>query len=76
MWLYPTIIVCIIIVLVGYWLTVRVGHNIEDRGSERDPDVPELIEEHPFMLNPILLVYGIFFLFTGIMIFYYYAKYY
>lgn len=74
MWLYPTIIVCVVICLVGYWLTVRVGHQIEDSGSERDPSVPEEIENHPFMLNPILLVYAIFFIFTGTIIFYYWAK--
>lgn len=74
MWLYPTIIVCIVIGLVGYWLTVRVGHDIEESGSERDHAIPEEINEHPFMLNPILIVYGIFFAFTGIIIFYYWAK--
>ncbi|MEK4629725.1 MAG: short-chain dehydrogenase [Solibacillus sp.] len=74
MWLYPTIIVCIIICLMGYWLTVRVGHRIEDTGQERDSEIPEEINEHPFMLNPILLVYAVFLGFTGIIIFYYYAK--
>jgi H+/Cl- antiporter ClcA len=74
MWLYPTIIVCVILCLVSYWLTVRVGHGIEESNSERDPAIPEEIQEHPFMLNPILIVYGIFFAFTGIIIFYYWAK--
>ena len=58
----------------GYWLTVRVGHRIEDIGQERDSEIPEEINEHPFMLNPILLVYAVFLGFTGIIIFYYYAK--
>ena len=39
MWLYPTIIVCTILCLMGYYLTVRVGHKIEDSGEERDSDI-------------------------------------
>lgn len=74
MWLYPTIIVCVILCLVGYWLTVRVGHRVEDSGSERDPEIPEEIKEHPFLFNPIILSYVIFGGFTGIIIFYYWAR--
>ncbi|MEG0383623.1 short-chain dehydrogenase [Solibacillus cecembensis] len=74
MWLYPTIFVCVILCIVGYWLTVRVGHGIEKDGQERDSDIPEPIMEHPFLLNPIILSYIIFGLFTGSIIFYYWAK--
>lgn len=74
MWLYPTIFVCIIICLMGYYLTVRVGHNIEQSGEERDSEVPDKIVEHPFLLNPIVLSYVIFLGFTGLIIFYYWAR--
>lgn len=73
MWLIPTIIASILILLVGYWVTIRVGESYEESGQERDSAIPKVIEEHPFMLNPILLVYAIFFAFTGIIIFYFWA---
>lgn len=74
MWTIPTIIVSLIILVIGYWLTVRIGHNIEDSGQERDPSIPEEINEHPFLLNPIVLSYVVFGAFTGVIIFYYWAK--
>jgi len=74
MWLYPTIIVCTILCLMGYYLTVRVGHKIEDSGEERDSEVSEKIVEHPFFLNPIILSYVVFLAFTGVIIFYYWAR--
>lgn len=55
-------------------MTVRVGHNIEGSGQERDSEVPEEIQEHPFLLNPIILSYAVFGTFTGIIIFYYWAR--
>lgn len=74
MWLYPTIFVVIILCLIGYYLTVRVGHGIEQSGQERDSEVPEEIQEHPFLLNPIILSYVVFGIFTGMIIFYYWAR--
>ncbi|MFL0581306.1 short-chain dehydrogenase [Solibacillus silvestris] len=73
-WLYPTIFVVILLCFIGYYLTVRVGHNIEGSGQERDSEVPEEIQEHPFLLNPIILSYAVFGTFTGIIIFYYWAR--
>lgn len=74
MWLYPTIFVVIILCLIGYYLIVRVGHGIEQSGQERDSEVPEEIQEHPFLLNPIILSYVVFGIFTGMIIFYYWAR--
>ncbi|WP_274309308.1 short-chain dehydrogenase [Solibacillus daqui] len=74
MWLYPTIFVCIVLCLIGYYLTVKVGHKIEHSGEERDSEVPDKIIEHPFLLNPIVLSYAVFLAFTGIIIFYYWAR--
>ena len=53
----------------GYYLTVRVGHKIEDSGEERDSDISEKVVEHPFFLNPIVLSYVVFLAFTGVIIF-------
>lgn len=73
-WLYPTIFVCVIFCFIGYYLTVRVGHSVEQSGEERDSEVSEKIIEHPFLLNPIILSYVVFLAFTGIIIFYYWAR--
>lgn len=72
MWTGLAIFTIIVMCVLGYWLTVRVGHKQKD--SERDPSVPKVIEEYPFLLNPIVLLYGVFFLVTGIIIFYYWAQ--
>lgn len=74
MWLMPAIFTVIVIMIVSYWLTVRVGHNVEESGRELDTPVPKVIVEHPFLLNPIMLLYVIFGLFTGVIIFYYWAR--
>lgn len=74
MWTIPTIFVTSIICFIGYWLTVRVGHNVEEKADEQDTAVPKAIREHPFLLNPIILMYVVFGLFTGVIIFYYWAK--
>lgn len=74
MWLYPTIFVCVLLCIVGLWLTIRGGQHIEESGQERDADIPEPIIGQPLLLNPIILSYIIFGLFTGTIIFYYWAK--
>lgn len=72
MWTGLAIFSCVVICAIGYWLAVRVGH--EQQESERDESVPKAIEEYPFLLNPIILLYGVFFLVTGIIIFYYWSQ--
>ncbi|MEK4228555.1 short-chain dehydrogenase [Solibacillus sp. FSL H8-0538] len=72
-WLYPAIFVVLIICIVAYYLTVSVAHNVEDSGREMDTPIPESLKNHPFILNPIILMYIIAGLFSGIMIFYYWS---
>lgn len=72
-WLYPAIFVVLILSFVGYILTVRVGHTVEEKSGELDSPIPEAIRDHPFILNPIILSYVIAGIFSGIMIFYYWA---
>lgn len=71
MWLWLAIFSCVVICAIGYWLTVRVEHRQEE--GERD-SVPKIVEEYPFLLNPIILLYLVFFFVTGIIIFYYWSQ--
>lgn len=72
MWLWLAIFSVVVICAIGYWLTVNVGHKQGEH--ERDEQIPEMIEEYPFMLNPIILLYVVFFFVTGIIIFYYWSQ--
>lgn len=72
MWLWLAIFSCVVMCAIGYWLTVKVEH--EQGQTERDEPISKIIEDYPILLNPIILLYGVFFLVTGIIIFYYWAQ--
>ncbi|MED3765066.1 short-chain dehydrogenase [Ureibacillus terrenus] len=76
-WTVLTTIVCIIIVAVSYFMTVSVMKKTEERSSVTETDVPisKIIRDHPILMNPIIIMYIIFTLFLGIMIFFLWAKY-
>ncbi|MEK4285598.1 MULTISPECIES: short-chain dehydrogenase [Ureibacillus] len=73
-WTIPTIIVGLIIVGVSYVMTVSVMKKTEERASAMDTPISKTVREHPILMNPIIIMYIIFGIFTGIMIFYYWAK--
>ena len=72
MWLWLTIFSVVVICAIGYWLTVRIEHQQGE--SERDTENSKFVEEYPFLLNPIILLYIVFFFVTGIIIFYYWSQ--
>lgn len=74
-WTVPTIIVGVLIVIVSYYLTAGVMKKARQRASATDTPISKVIKEHPLAANPIIIMYAIFLLFTGIIIFYYWAKY-
>lgn len=74
MWTIPTIIVGLIIVIVSYFMTINVMKKTEQRASAMDTPISRNVRNHPILMNPIIIMYLIFGLFTGIMIFYYWAK--
>lgn len=74
MWTIPTIIVGLLIVIVSYVMTVSVMKKTEQRASAMDTPISKTVRNHPILMNPIIIMYLIFGLFTGIMIFYYWAK--
>lgn len=77
MWTIPAVIAIILIIAWGYYSTVGVMKKTSQRASvtEMDTPIPKAVKEHPAALNPIIMMYIIFGLFTGIMILYYWSKY-
>ncbi len=75
MWTIPTIITGVIIVFVSYYLTVGVMKKTRERASAMDTPISKVVRDHPIAMNPIIIMYIIFGLFTGIIIFYYWSIY-
>lgn len=75
MWTIPTVIVCVMILVVSYYLTLGVMKKTERRQQITDTPIPKAIKDHPAALNPIIIMYIIFLLFTGLIIFYYWSIY-
>ncbi|MDM5246689.1 MULTISPECIES: short-chain dehydrogenase [unclassified Lysinibacillus] len=74
MWLIPALIAITIIAVISLVSTLKIAKMTSERKSEKDTPISETVEEYTTMLNPIVWVYGIFLLFLGIMIFYYWSK--
>lgn len=74
MWLIPALIAITIIAAISLVSTLKIAKMTSKRESEKDTPISETVEEYTTMLNPIFWVYGIFLLFLGIMIFYYWSK--
>ncbi|QBK25467.1 short-chain dehydrogenase [Ureibacillus thermophilus] len=74
-WTVLTIFVSIILIAISYVTTVSVMKKTEQRASTTDVPISRLVREHPILMNPIILMYVVFLLFLGILIFYLWAKY-
>lgn len=69
LWWGASIIVIILCGIAAY-STVAVAKHIGRRDSERDTIEPA-IARHPFLLNPIIMMYFVVGIFMAIVIFYY-----
>ncbi|WP_413365120.1 short-chain dehydrogenase [Lysinibacillus sp. 3P01SB] len=66
---------CIIVIAlcgIAAYSTVAVGKHIDRRGSEHDT-ISSAVARHPFLLNPIIMMYFVVGIFMAIVIFYYAA---
>ena len=70
---WAAIFVVIILCAFSAYATVAVGKHIESRGSELDTSVDPAIKQHPFLLNPIIMMYIIVGIFMTIVIFFMHA---
>ncbi|TSI04189.1 short-chain dehydrogenase [Lysinibacillus sp. BW-2-10] len=74
-WTIPALIAGTLIVFISAYLTWGVMKKVEKRDAVTDTPINKVIREHPIVLNPIIIPYIIFIVFTGIIVFYYWAKY-
>ncbi|MFY3793577.1 short-chain dehydrogenase [Ureibacillus sp. MALMAid1270] len=74
-WTIPLIITGVIIIGIAYYMTVAVMKKTSHRATVTDTPISKNVREHPMLMNPIFIMYIIFGLFTGIMIFYYWSRY-
>lgn len=72
-WTVPAIIAGVVIVIYSYYSTVGVMKKTAQRASEMDTPINKTVRDHPVVFNPIIIMYIIFLLFTGIIIFYYWS---
>nr|WP_232337137.1 short-chain dehydrogenase [Lysinibacillus timonensis] len=75
MWTIPAILTIIVIIGVAYYMTIGIMKKTAHRATASDTDIAKAVREHPVLMNPIIIMYIIFGLFTGIMIFYYWSQY-
>ena len=71
---WGAIIVVIILCALSAYSTVVASNHIEARGSELDTSVDPIVKRHPFLLNPIIMLYIVVGIFMTIVVFYYHAS--
>lgn len=74
MWIMPFIFVVGIVVWISI-ISARKSSQASALATGKDQDVPEVIVDHPYVLNPIFWIILIVVAFTAIVIFYYAALY-
>ena len=70
---WAAIFIVIILCALSAYATVATAKHIDARNSELDTSVDPAIKHHPFLLNPIIMMYIIVGIFMTIVIFFYYA---
>ena len=70
---WAAILVVIILCAFSAYATMAIGRHIELRDSELDTSVDPAIKRHPFLLNPIIMMYIIVGIFMTVVIFFMHA---
>lgn len=73
LWTWPLFGVIIFICAVGFYTTRRIMVFERKREQTNDSPIPVAIKDHPYTLNPIILVYIAALVFVTILIGYFYA---
>lgn len=74
MWIFPYIVLTVIVSVISV-LSIRKTNEASPLKTGKDHAIPEVIENHPFTLNPIIWAYLIVAAFIFIVIVYYAAIY-
>ena len=79
MWTIPAVIAGVLLIIVAYFSTVSVMKKTGERTSvmntTMDTPISKEVRDHPVVFNPIIIMYVIFGLFTGLIILYYWSVY-
>ena len=70
---WAAILVVIILCAFSAYATMAIGRHIELLDSELDTSVDPAIKRHPFLLNPIIMMYIIVGIFMTVVIFFMHA---
>lgn len=73
-WLWPTIAVSLLILAIGLASFRRLDRTVADTENGEDR-ISDEVRDHPFTLNPLLVVIAVATVFIGIVIFYYAVTY-
>ncbi|MGE7836190.1 hypothetical protein [Viridibacillus arvi] len=74
-WTWPLMAVILLICGIGYAYTRRIAKMEQQAVHNNDQPISQAVKDNPTMLNPIIWVYGLAFVFVFILIFYNVMKY-
>lgn len=69
-WLWPTIVVSLLIIAIGLASFRKMDRTVAETENGED-QISDEVRDHPFTLNPILIVIAVATVFIGFIIFYY-----
>ncbi|KZE38309.1 hypothetical protein AV656_05160 [Bhargavaea cecembensis] len=73
-WLWPTIAVSLLILAIGLASFRRMDRTVAETENGED-QIADEVRDHPYALNPILIVIAVSAVFIGFVIFYYAVTY-
>lgn len=71
---WPLIVVVFIVCVLATLATMQVIREVDRRENPNVDEIPERVAKHPFVFNPIILIYIVVALFMVITIFYFWAS--
>ncbi|MCW1926772.1 hypothetical protein [Bhargavaea beijingensis] len=74
MWLWPTILVSLLTIAIGL-ASIRKMDRTVAKAENGEDQISEEVGDHPFTLNPILIIIAVAMVFLGFVIFYYAVAY-
>ncbi|MGP9040999.1 hypothetical protein [Cytobacillus kochii] len=70
-WLIALIVVCLVLIVWSLFSTSSILKEKASMNKELDADIPDEVKKRPYLFNPILVVYVVFFVaLAAITIFY------
>ncbi|WP_431029311.1 hypothetical protein [Lysinibacillus sp. LZ02] len=74
LFVWSSIVVVVILCALAAYSTMVAANQIQKSNSELDTSVDPAIRRHPFLLNPIIMMYIVVGIFMTIVLFFYWAR--